>query len=70
MIADKILKDSNYKKMKDDRYSSFNSKNGRLFQNGSLTLEELSGLSLENENLETTSGKQELFEAIINQFIK
>lgn len=70
MIADKILKDSNYKKMKDDRYSSFNSKNGRLFQNGNLTLEELSGLSLENENLETTSGKQELFEAIINQFIK
>lgn len=70
MIADKILKDSNYKKMKDDRYSSFNSKNGRLFQNGNLTLEELSGLSLENQNLETTSGKQELFEAIINQFIK
>ena len=70
MIADKILKDSNYKKMKDDRYSSFNSKNGRLFQNGNLTLEELSGLSLENENLEATSGKQELFEAIINQFIK
>lgn len=67
MIADDILKNSNYSKLKSDRYASFDSGDGKSFEEGKLTLEQLAKLG---NNTELTSGKQELFENIINNYIK
>jgi len=69
IIADKILSESNYTKLLDERYSSFESGKGMEFANGKLSLEMLADLGIENGEPKQLSGKQELFENIINQFI-
>ena len=69
IAADKVLNHSDYKKLKRGRYSSFESNKGKLYKNGLLTFKELSDLCSEEEELKTDSGKQELFETIINQCI-
>lgn len=69
IIADKILTESDYKNIKTERYSSFKSKNGKLFEEGKLSLEDLRSMAIENGEPKVVSGKQELFEAIINKFI-
>ncbi len=69
VIADKILNESGYLKLKGNRYSSFNSGAGKDFEDGKLTLNDLRKLAEKNGEPEQLSGKQELFEAILNQFI-
>ncbi len=66
MIADDILTKSNYSKLKADRYASFDSGDGKSFEEGKLTLEQLAKLG---DNTQLTSGKQEMFENIINNYI-
>ena len=66
LIANDILENSKYKSLRAERYSSFDSENGRAFESGNMTLEALSALAVEPK---TRSGKQELFENIINQYI-
>jgi len=69
ITADKIISSSTYEKMLADRYSSFNSGKGKDFENGKLNLEALYKMAQENGELQLKSGKQELFENIINQYI-
>jgi xylose isomerase len=69
ITADKILTSSPYKKMVTDRYSSFDGGNGKEFENGKLDLTDLYKIAQENGELPLISGKQELFENIINQYI-
>tara|TARA_B100001175_G_C19509352_1_gene642801 strand:+ start:1509 stop:2834 length:1326 start_codon:yes stop_codon:yes gene_type:complete len=69
ITADKILTSSPYRKLRKDRYSSFDSNNGAAFEAGSLNLNDLYQIALENGELDLQSGKQELFENIINQYI-
>lgn len=69
MIANDILEKSAYKSLRKDRYSSFDSGAGKAFEEGELTLEGLYNHALANQEIETKSGKQELFENIINQYI-
>jgi xylose isomerase len=69
IAADNILSHSNYSKMKADRYATFNSKEGQAFESGKMTLEDLAKLAEVKGEPATTSGKQELFENIINNFI-
>lgn len=69
LISDKILNDSDYKKMRADRYSSFDSGKGAEFINGKLTLENLRDFAAEKGEPETISGKQELYEQLINLYI-
>ncbi len=69
ITADNILKKSDYKKLREDRYSSFDKGNGKAFEEGKLTLEDLRDLAAKNGEPETISGKQEYFENIINRFI-
>jgi len=69
IAADNILSHSNYSKLKADRYATFNSKDGQAFESGKMTLEELAKLAEVKGEPATTSGKQELFENIINNFI-
>lgn len=65
-----LLENSSYMKMKADRYSSFDSGNGASFEKGELKLEELAALAKAKGEPRQISGKQELYEAIINQYIK
>lgn len=67
VVADKILTTSPYKKMRQDRYASFDSGKGAEFEAGKLTLEDLYALTKKNGEPKLLSGKQELYEALINQ---
>ena len=69
LIADKIINSSPYEKLRKDRYKSFDSGKGKAFEAGQLSMEDLYKISKENGELSLNSGKQELFENIINQYI-
>jgi xylose isomerase len=69
IIADNILNNSGYKKLREERYASFNSGKGKEFEEGKLSLEDLRNLAVENGEPEVRSGKQEYFENIINRYI-
>jgi xylose isomerase len=64
--ADHILKNTDYKKLRKERYSSFDSGNGAKFETGELTMEEISKIARANGEPKQISGKQELFEQIIS----
>ena len=67
--ADKILSDSPYLSMLTDRYATFGGGEGASFASGQMTLEQLAKMGAEGGEPLLTSGKQELYEAIINQYI-
>jgi len=69
IIADKIMRKSAYESMRKERYGSFDSGKGMAFEEGKLKLTDLYKLAQENGELELQSGKQELFENVINQYI-
>ncbi len=69
LIADKILGESDLVKLRNQRYASFDSGDGARFEAGELDLEELRDLAIANGEPKQISGKQELFEAIVNQYI-
>ena len=69
ITADNILKKSPYVSMKTARYSSFDSKLGKAFENGELSLETLAEIAIQNELPKQISGQQEHYENIINQYI-
>jgi xylose isomerase len=70
IIADKILKESDYLKMRMKRYESFDTGSGKDFENGRLTLEGLREIAMKSGESETRSGKQELYEQLINMYIQ
>jgi xylose isomerase len=55
--------------MRKDRYASFDKGKGKDFENGKLGLEELAAMALKNGEPKMISGKQELFESLINMYI-
>ncbi len=69
LIADKILNESPYLEMRKQRYASFDRGSGKDFEEGRLTLEQLHGIALSNGEPATISGKQELYEQLINMYI-
>jgi xylose isomerase len=69
LVADSILTKSKYKKLRDDRYASFTKGKGAAFEKGQLSLEDLANIAKEVGEPAQISGKQELFEMIINQYI-
>ena len=69
LTADKILTSSSYNTLRDQRYSTFDSGKGKDFEAGKLDLNDLYKIAMENGELPLQSGKQELFENIINQHI-
>jgi xylose isomerase len=69
ITADAILQKSEYKKIRSDRYASFDSGKGKEFEEGKLSLEDLRAYAIENGEPKTTSGKQEYLENIINRYI-
>ncbi len=69
LIAVDILENSQYPQMLKDRYASYDDGMGRRFENGELTLEQVADYARANGEPELVSGKQELFEAIVNLHI-
>jgi xylose isomerase len=69
LIADKLLKDSDYLKMRKNRYESFDKGAGMDFEKGKLTLEQLREIASKNVQPSMRSGKQELFEQLINMYL-
>jgi xylose isomerase len=69
ITADTILNKSDYKKLRTERYASFDTGKGKEFEDGKLSLEDLKNFAVENGEPEIRSGKQEYFENIINRFI-
>ncbi|MGB8490772.1 MAG: xylose isomerase [Bacteroidales bacterium] len=70
LIADKLLKESNYLSMKKNRYKSFDEGKGKEFEKGKLTIEDLHNIALKNGEPEVVSGKQEKLEQLINMYLE
>ncbi|MGN7822568.1 xylose isomerase [Chitinophaga sp. 22536] len=66
IIAEKVLTKTAYKKFRTDRYASFDTGNGKAFEEGKLTLEDLRNIATSNREPAQISGKQEWLENIIN----
>ena len=64
--AAKLLEESPYKKMLADRYASFDSGKGKEFEEGKLSLEDVYAYAKQNGEPKQVSGKQELYEEILN----
>ena len=68
LSAAKLLEESPYKKMLADRYASFDAGKGKEFEEGKLTLEDVVAYAKTVGEPKQTSGKQELYEAILNMY--
>lgn len=68
-VADRILKESEYLSLRKARYSSFNTMDGENFEKGKLGLDDLHAIASDNKAPRLRSGRQELFENIINQYL-
>ncbi len=69
ITADAILRDSAYRELRNSRYASFDSGWGARFEAGELDLSDLSDYARQRGEPEQRSGKQELYESIINQYL-
>ena len=69
LSAAEILEKSPYKKMLSDRYASFDAGKGKEFEEGRLSLEQLAEIGKNIGEPTQTSGKQELYEAIVNMYV-
>jgi xylose isomerase len=69
IVADNVLNHSDYKKIRTNRYASFDSGAGKDFESGKLTLESLRDFAIANGEPKVVSGKQEYLENLINRFI-
>lgn len=69
VVADDILKNSDLLEMRKKRYASFDSGKGAEFEASKLSLEDLREYAKAAGEPALTSGKQELYEQIINLYI-
>jgi xylose isomerase len=69
VIADRILNESDYLKLRKARYASFDSGKGAEFDAGKLSLEDLYAVAKEGGEPKQISGKQEMMEQLINCYI-
>jgi len=69
LIAQDILEKSDYLARRKARYESFDSGKGKSFEKGDLTLEDLRNHAIATGEPAQISGKQELFENMLNRYI-
>jgi len=65
IASEYVLTKTPYSKMLEERYNSYDSGNGKGFENGELSIKDLYKIGLEQTNFPKTSGKQELYESIL-----
>jgi len=69
ILADRILRESDYLSIRKKRYESFDSGKGREFEWGTLTIEDLRNIALVDGEPAMKSGKQEMLEQLITRYI-
>lgn len=69
LIASDIFENSTYRKLREERYSSFSNGAGKDFEEGKFSLDDLRNLAVKNGEPKQISGKQELYEAILNMYM-
>lgn len=69
LIADRILNESPYKQWRTERYASFDSGKGAAFEAGQLSLEDLRNIAATSGEPKVTSGRQELYENLLNEYL-
>ena len=69
LVAADVLTKSELPKMLKERYASFDSGKGKEFEDGKLTLEQVVEYAKTKGEPKATSGKQELYETIVNMYI-
>lgn len=69
VTADNILQKSDYKKIRKDRYASFDTGKGAEFEQGKLTLQDLRDFAAAHGEPAVTSGRQEYLENLVNRYI-
>ena len=69
LIADRIISDGRLQELKAARYISFDSGDGKRFENGELSLADLRNIAASGPEPTPQSGKQELVENLINDFM-
>ncbi len=69
LIAEKIINESDYLKLRKERYNSFDYGKGAEFDKGNLTLSDLYDYAKEVGEPKQISGKQEMLEQLINNYI-
>lgn len=70
LIADTLLQNSALESMRSARYASFDDGDGAAFEAGGQTLEALAAIGDAGGEPALTSGQQELYENLINQYIR
>ena len=68
-IAAKLLEDKVFENFKKERYASYNEGIGKKIVNNEVTLEQLHDHAINNDKIVNPSGRQEMLEAILNQYI-
>lgn len=69
IIANDVMTKSSYLTLRKNRYNSFDGSEGKAFEEGKLSLADLHKIASAKGEPAQRSGKQELFENIINQYI-
>jgi len=69
ITAEAVLQKSDYRKIRTNRYASFDAGKGKDFEQGKLSLEDLRAYAIEKGEPAATSGQQEFLENIINRHI-
>ena len=69
LAAQGILDNGKYSSLRTERYASFQTADGSAFEQGKLTLEDLARIADTNGEPTQRSGKQELFENLVNAFV-
>jgi xylose isomerase len=64
-----LLENSPYEKMVSDRYASYDAGKGKEFEEGKLSFEDVYAYAKAKGEPKQISGKQELYEAIVNMYI-
>lgn len=69
IAADNILQKSDYKKIRAERYASYDIGKGKEFRDGKLSLEDLRSYAIEHGEPAKLSGRQEYLENLVNRYI-
>lgn len=69
IVAADILEKSPYNKLRAERYASFNDAEGKAFEEGKLSIEDLRNYAIANGEPKIISGRQEYLENLINRYV-
>ncbi len=69
LVAASVWEQSEYRTLRSKRYMSYDKGQGKAFEEGRLSLEDLRQYAIDHGEPETISGRQEYMENIINRYI-